>query len=106
MTIRRIIGLALLYPARTELLRSLPSWISPRARSHSPLGPEGHKGHLITNALARPFLHLLNSTRRPRRESQLLHFGMGFSRPLGAPVARAPKGTSGGGDVRRRRSPW
>jgi hypothetical protein len=29
-------------------------------------------GHLITNALARPFLHLLFPTRRPRRESQLL----------------------------------
>src|ERR1700751_4202679 len=28
-------------------------------------------GHLITNALARPFLHLLIPTRRPRRESQL-----------------------------------
>src|SRR6516162_4259958 len=55
----------------TELLRSWPSWISARARSHSRLGPEGQKGHLITNALARPFLHLLIPTRRPRRESQL-----------------------------------
>jgi len=36
-------------------LCSWPSWISARARSHSRLGPEGHKGHLITNALARPF---------------------------------------------------
>jgi hypothetical protein len=26
-----------------------------RVRSHSRLGPEGQKGHLITNALARPF---------------------------------------------------
>jgi len=51
---------------------SWPSWISARARSHSRLGPEGHMGHLITNALARPFLHLLFPTRRPRRESQLL----------------------------------
>src|SRR6516162_7793504 len=53
----------------TERLSSWPSWISARARSHSRLGPEGHKGHLITNALARPFLHLLISTRRPRRET-------------------------------------
>jgi hypothetical protein len=34
---------------------SWPSWISARVRSHSRLGPEGQKGHLITNALARPF---------------------------------------------------
>src|ERR1700722_20150916 len=54
-----------------EPLSSWPSWISARARSHSRLGPEGHMGHLITNALARPFLHLLFPTRRPRRESQL-----------------------------------
>src|SRR5262249_62167964 len=53
-----------------ERLCSWPSWISARARSHSRLGLEGHKGHLITNALARPFLHLLISTRRPRRENQ------------------------------------
>ena len=38
-----------------EPLSSWPSWISARARSHSRLGPEGHMGHLITNALARPF---------------------------------------------------
>jgi len=30
----------------TERLCSWPSWISARARSHSRLGPEGHKGHL------------------------------------------------------------
>src|SRR2546430_497413 len=29
----------------TERLSSWPSWISARARSHSRLGPEGHKGH-------------------------------------------------------------
>ena len=39
----------------TEPLSSWPSWISARVRSHSRLGPEGQKGHLITNALARPF---------------------------------------------------
>jgi len=38
-----------------EPLSSWPSWISARVRSHSRLGPEGQKGHLITNALARPF---------------------------------------------------
>jgi uncharacterized protein (DUF1330 family) len=46
------------------LPRSLES-TSARVRSHSRLGPEGQMGHLITNALARPFLHLLISTRRP-----------------------------------------
>src|ERR1700746_2350165 len=38
-----------------ERLSSWPSWISARVQSHSRLGPEGQKGHLITNALARPF---------------------------------------------------
>ena len=38
-----------------ERLSSWPSWISARVRSHSRLGPKGQKGHLITNALARPF---------------------------------------------------
>ena len=38
-----------------ERLSSWPSWISARVRSHSRLGPEGQMGHLITNALARPF---------------------------------------------------
>src|SRR6516162_2292435 len=73
-----MIGLALLYPALEWNVCSWPSWISARARSHSRLGPEGHKGHLITNALARPFLHLLTSTRRPRRESQLRHLDHPF----------------------------
>jgi hypothetical protein len=35
-----------------EPLSSWPSWISAHVRSHSRLGPEGQKGHLITNALA------------------------------------------------------
>ena len=38
-----------------EPLSSWPTSISARVRSHSRLGPEGQKGHLITNALARPF---------------------------------------------------
>jgi hypothetical protein len=63
-----------------EPLSSWPSWISARARSHSRLGPEGHTGHLIANALARPFLHLLFPTRRPRRESQLLPSEISLSR--------------------------
>ena len=40
---------------RARFVDPSPSWISARARSHSRLGPEGHMGHLITNALARPF---------------------------------------------------
>ena len=47
---------------------SWPSWISAHTRSHSRIGPEGRLGHQITDATARPFLHLLNPTRRPRRE--------------------------------------
>jgi hypothetical protein len=35
-----------------ERLSSWPSWISARVRSHSRLGPQGHKGHLITNDVA------------------------------------------------------
>src|SRR6201987_4682444 len=89
----------------TERLSSWPSWISARARSHSRLGPEGHMGHLITNALARPFLHLLIPTRRPRRESHLW-VGDQLKRPLGAPVAPPPVRGSDGGDRGRRPSPW
>src|SRR5215471_2871192 len=85
-----------------ERLCSWPSWISARARSHSRLGPEGHMGHLITNALARPFLHLLIPTRRPRRESQLLLSGSARAVPseppsLARPIWRATGATGGGG---------
>src|ERR1700730_10657717 len=73
-----------------ERLSSWPSWISARARSHSRLGPEGQKGHLITNALARPFLHLLISTRRPRRARQL-HF---FRDQLEPPVHSLTRSTT------------
>ena len=59
-----------------EPLSSWPSWISARVRVRFALGPEGQKGHLITNALARPFLHLHFPSRRPRRESQLLLSGL------------------------------
>src|ERR1700756_1975662 len=83
-------------------LCSWPSWISARARSHSRLGPEGHMGHLITNALARPFLHLLIPTRRPRRESQLWLSGSAGAVPseppsLARPIWRATGATGGGG---------
>ena len=64
------VSLAHLYPACCRSpLSSWPSWISAGVRSHSRLGPEGHTGHLITNAPARPFLDLLFPTRRPRREA-------------------------------------
>ena len=42
-------------PIHGAFENSWPSWISARVRSHSRLGPEGHTGHLITNALAKPF---------------------------------------------------
>jgi hypothetical protein len=61
-----MIGLAHLYPFVFLAIVDI------RARSISFVSrPEGHMCHLITNALARPFLHLLIPTRRPRRESQL-----------------------------------
>ena len=60
-------------------LSSWPSWISARVRSHSRLGPEGQKGHLITNALARPFsissFRLQTSAGKPT-----LAFGISLSR--------------------------
>jgi hypothetical protein len=53
MTIRRLIGLALLYPARERNCCVPGHHGNPRALDlHSRLGPEGHMGHLITNALA------------------------------------------------------
>src|ERR1700745_417134 len=102
-----MIGLAFLYPALEEPLLSWPPWISARARSHSGPGPEGHKGHLITNALARPFLHLLIPTRRPRRESQLWLSGSARAVPseppsLARPIWRATGATGGGGHPRNR----
>src|ERR1700745_3208979 len=87
-----LIGLALLYPALNGSLCSWPSWISARARSHSRLGPEGHKGHLIANALGETFLHLLISTRRPRRESQLLLSGTALAVPPEPPSPPRPMG--------------
>src|SRR6516165_3907210 len=83
-----------------------PSWISARARSHSRLGLEGHMGHLITNALARPFLHLLIPTRRPRRESQLWLLGSARAVPSEPPSLARPIWRATGGDRGRRPSPW
>jgi hypothetical protein len=97
-----IVGLALLYPA-LEWNVCVPGHHGyPRARSHSRLGPEGHMGHLITNALARPFLHLLVPARRPRRESQLWLSGSARAVPseppsLARPIWRATGATGGGG---------
>src|SRR5262249_30833953 len=73
-----------------ERLCSWPSWISARARSHSRLGLEGHMGHLIANALARPFLHLLIPSRRPRRESQLWLSGSARAVPSEPPSLARP----------------
>src|ERR1700747_2471704 len=89
----------------TERLSSWPSWISARARSHSRLGPEGHMGHLITNALARPFLHLLISTRRPRRESNYCFRDQPEPSPRNHRRSLARSGERRG-DRGRRPSPW
>jgi hypothetical protein len=58
-------------PPHEERLGSWPSWISARVRSHSRKGPKRPVVHQITDATARPFLHLLIPARRPRRESRL-----------------------------------
>src|SRR6516225_4663012 len=47
-------------------------------------------GHLITNALARPFLHLLIPTRRPRRKSQLWLSGSARAVPSEPPSLARP----------------
>ena len=63
-----IIGLALLYPAREWSVGAPGHHGYPRA-SDLILGKalRGRLGHQITGATARPFLHLLNPTRRPRQ---------------------------------------
>jgi len=62
-----IIGLALLYPALEWSVCAPGHHGYPRA-SDLILGKalRGRMGHQITGATARPFLHLLNPTRRPR----------------------------------------
>jgi hypothetical protein len=49
------VGLAHLYPIFLMEPLTPGHHGYPRVRSHSGLGPEGQKGHLITNALARAF---------------------------------------------------
>ena len=63
-----IIGLALLYPALEWSVGAPGHHGYPRA-SDLILGKalRGRLGHQITGATARPFLHLLNPTRRPRQ---------------------------------------
>ena len=62
-----MIGLALLYPAREWSVCAPGHHGYPRA-SDLILGKalRGRLGHQITDATARPFLDLLNLTRRPR----------------------------------------
>ena len=56
----------------------LATWISARVRSHSRLGPEGQKGHLITNALARPFSISSFRLADLGGKSQLKSIGFGY----------------------------
>src|SRR5947208_6320236 len=102
-----VIGLALLYPALERNVCVPGHHGYPRA-SDLILGKalKGRSCHQITDATARPFLHLLIPARRPRRESRLSSRGVSLSRPLGATVARSPNPASEGGDVGRRPSPW
>ena len=62
-------GLASMYPASDwSALCSGPSWISARLRSHYRTGLDwGHSGHQGSQAPGRPVLHLVSSSRRPRR---------------------------------------
>ena len=67
-----VIGLALLYPALERNVCVPGHHGYPRA-SDLILGKalKGRSCHQITDATARPFLHLLIPARRPRRESRL-----------------------------------
>jgi hypothetical protein len=82
-------------------LCSWPSWISARARSHSRLGPEGHMGHLITNALARPFsISSFRLADLGGKANWLLGSARAVpSEPpsLARPIWRATEATGGGG---------
>jgi len=71
-----VIGLALLYPALERNVCVPGHHGYPRA-SDLILGKaqRGRLCHQITDATARPFLHLFIPARRPRRESQLLLSG-------------------------------
>src|SRR5262245_32430052 len=71
-----VIGLALLYPALERNLCVPGHHGYPRA-SDLILGKaqRGRSCHQITDATARPFLHLFIPARRPRRESRLMLLG-------------------------------
>ena len=93
-----VIGLALLYPA-LERNACVPGHHGYPRASDLILGKaqRGRSCHQITDATARPFLHLFISARRPRRESQLLLSGsasdVGGRRPspfTPRPSLRAP----------------
>ena len=62
--------------------------IRARSISFGDLAPEGQMGHLITNALARPFLHLLFPTRRPR--PSVNHLRCLLARARGVAVMMVP----------------
>ena len=68
-----MIGLALLYPAREWSVCAPGHHGYPRVPDLI-LGKalRGGLGHQITGTTARPFLHFLNPTRRPRRVSSRL----------------------------------
>jgi hypothetical protein len=67
-------GLASMYPAFDwSGLRSGPSWISARVRSHYRTGLErGHLGHQGSHAPGRPVLHFVSSSRRPRQGNRTM----------------------------------
>jgi len=99
-----MIGLALLYPARERNCCVPGHHGYPRARSHSRLGPERQKGHLITNALARPFLHLPHSGSQTSAGKPTLALGSAKAVPSEPPslarqVWRATVAMGGGGHL-------
>jgi len=69
-SICRLCGLASMYSAsRWSVTCSGPSWISARAISLADRPRTGHSGHQCSHAPGRPILHLVSSSRRPRRET-------------------------------------
>src|SRR5262249_19885610 len=70
-----VIGLALLYPALERNVCSGHHGYPPASDLILGKAQRGRSCHQITDATARPFLHLFIPARRPRRESQLLLSG-------------------------------
>src|SRR6266571_8177450 len=61
-------GLASMYPASDwSVLCSGPPWISARVRPHERTGLIGPFGSPVLAPPGRPILHLVSSSRRPRR---------------------------------------